>query len=70
MSFNEAIETPHNFRSYKILYQGKVYNLKELCIKLDLDYDKVYKRIKKYGWELGRAVENEACEWILKELKK
>ena len=70
MSFNEAIETPHNFRLYKILYQGKVYNLKELCIKLDLDYDKVYKRIKKYGWELGRAVENEACEWILKELKK
>ena len=42
---------------------------KELLSEV-LDYDKVYKRIKKYGWELGRAVENEACEWILKEIKK
>lgn len=69
MTFNEAIKTTHNFRLYKIRYQNKVYNLKELCIELDLNYDTVYKRIKKYGWELSRALENKACEWIL-EYKK
>lgn len=67
MSFNKAIQTPRNFRLYKILYQNRVYNLKDLCVELRLNYDTVYKRIKKYGWELNKALENKACEWILKD---
>ena len=49
MSFDEAIKLPQNFRHYKISYQDKEYNLKELCNELNLKYDTVYKRINKYG---------------------
>ena len=68
MSFDKAIKLPQNFRHYKISYQDKEYNLKELCNVLNLEYDTVYKRIKKYGWSLEKATEFKACEWILKEI--
>lgn len=55
MSFEEAITLPQNFRHYKISYQDKEYNLKELCNEFNLKYDTVYKRIKKYGWSLEKA---------------
>ena len=70
MSFDEAIKLPQNFRHYKISYQDKEYNLKELCNELNLKYDTVYKRINKYGWSLEKATELKACEWILSELNK
>lgn len=69
MTFEEAIKTPENFRLYKILYNTKEWNLKDLCNELQLNYDTVYKRIKKYNWTLQKAVNNQACEWILKEMK-
>ena len=69
MSFDEAIKLPQNFRHYKISYQDKEYNLKELCNELNLKYDTVYKRIKKYGWSLEKATEFKACNWILEQNK-
>lgn len=69
MSFDEAIKLPQNFRHYKISYQDKEYNLKELCNELNLEYDTVYKRIKKYGWSLEKATEFKACNWILEQSK-
>ncbi|MCW8932186.1 MAG: hypothetical protein OQL19_18375 [Gammaproteobacteria bacterium] len=38
---------------------------KELCVELNLKYDTVYKRIKKYGWSLEKATDCKACQWIL-----
>ena len=69
MPFDEAIKLPQNFRHYKISYQDKEYNLKELCNELNLKYDTVYKRIKKYRWSLEKATEFKACEWILDQNK-
>lgn len=69
MSFDEAIKLPQNFRHYKISYQDKEYNLKELCNELNLKYDTVYKRINKYGWSLEKATEFKACNWILEKNK-
>ena len=69
MSFDEAIKLHQNFRHYKISYQDKEYNLRELCNELNLKYDTVYKRIKKYGWSLEKATEFKACEWILEQNK-
>ena len=65
MSFEDAVNMPYKFRLYKISYNNKEYNLMDLCKELSLNYDTVYKRIKKYGWSLQRATENEACNWIL-----
>ena len=65
MSFDEAIKLPQNFRYYKISYNDKEYSLKELCKELNLNYDTIYKRIKKYGWTLQRALDYKACQWIL-----
>ena len=69
MSFEEAIKLPQNFRYYKISYQDKEYSLKELCAELNLKYDTVYKRIKKYGWSLEKATGCKACNWILENSK-
>ena len=69
MSFDEAIKLPQNFRHYKISYQDKEYNLRELCNELNLKYDTVYKRIKKYGWSLEKATEFKSCNWILEQNK-
>lgn len=65
MPFDEAVKLPQNFRHYKISYKDKEYSLKELCRELTLNYDTVYKRIKKYGWTLQRALDIKACQWIL-----
>lgn len=67
MSFEEAIKLPQNFRYYKISYQDKEYSLKELCVELNLKYDTVYKRIKKYGWSLEKATDCTACQYILEK---
>ena len=71
MEFNQAIKLEQNFRHYKIMYENNEYNLKELCMKLGLNYDTVYKRIKKYGWTLQKSLDCKACQWILdnKEIK-
>lgn len=69
MSFEEAITLPQNFRHYKISYQDKEYNLKELCNEFNLKYDTVYKRIKKYGWSLEKATKLKACNWKLENSK-
>ena len=66
--FNKAIALPLNFRHHKILFEGKVYSLKQLSKLLGLNYDTVYKRVKKYGWELSRALEGNAGEWLLGKL--
>lgn len=65
MTFEEAIEKPKNFNHMKIMYDNKEYNLKELCFLFGLNYSTVHKRLTKYGWELTKAIENDACEWIL-----
>ena len=65
MEFNQAIKLEQNFRHYKIMYENNEYNLKELCMKLGLNYDTVYKRIKKYGWTLQKSLDCKACQWIL-----
>lgn len=64
MSFDEAIRLPQNFRHYKISYKDKEYSLKELCNELSLNYDTVYKRVKKYGWTLQKALDCKACQWL------
>lgn len=69
MSFDEAIKLPQNFRHYKISYRDKEYSLKELCNELNLKYGTVYKRIKKYGWSLEKALDCKACQWILDNKK-
>ena len=65
MEFNQAIKLEQNFRHYKIMYENNEYNLKELCMKLGLNYDTVYKRIKKYGWTLQKSLDCKACQWII-----
>jgi DNA-binding ferritin-like protein (Dps family) len=70
MNFDAAISTPQNFRYLKILCENKEYSLKELCRKLELNYDTVYKRIKKYGWSLEKALNGKACQWILDNTKE
>lgn len=65
MTFEEAIKLSQNFRYYKISYNGQEWNLKNLCEKLGLKYDTIYKRIKKYGKTLQEATECDACQWIL-----
>ena len=67
LTFEQAVELPQNFRHYKISYNGSNYSLKELCRKLSMNYDTVYKRIKKYGKTLQEATECKACEWILEQ---
>lgn len=70
MEFNEAIKLEQNFRHYKIYYKDKKYSLKELCRELNLNYDTVYKRIKKYGWTLQKALDCKSCQWILEKKEK
>ena len=65
LTFEEAIELPQNFRHYRISYNGSNYSLKELCRELSMNYDTVYKRIKKYNKTLQEATECKACQWIL-----
>ena len=69
LTFEEATKLPQNFRHYKISYNGSSYNLKELCIELAMNYDTVYKRIKKYNKTLQEATECKACEWIMEQTK-
>ena len=70
LTFEEAIELPQNFRHYRISYNGSNYSLKELCRELSMNYDTVYKRIKKYNKTLQEATECKACQWILREVNK
>lgn len=65
MSFDEAIKLSQNFRYYKISFANQEWNLKSLCKELHLNYDMVYKRIKKYGKTLQEATGFDACQWIL-----
>lgn len=65
LTFEQAIELPQNFRHYRISYNGSSYSLKELCRELSMNYDTVYKRIKKYNKTLQEATECKACQWVL-----
>lgn len=44
-------------RSVKVTYMGRTQSIKDWCNELNLNYKKIYCRIRCYGWAVKRALE-------------
>jgi hypothetical protein len=62
------LESARNKRNLiYIMHNGKRKCLAELCVDLNLNYKTIYKRIKKYGWPVDRAISTKVRAWIRKQ---
>lgn len=52
-----SVQANNHSANRRINYEGKSYTISELAQKFNIEYSKFYQRVKKYDWDIEKAIQ-------------